>query len=252
MTLLHDLPQPVLFAHRGASAHAPENTLEAFRLAFKQGAEAIELDVKLSADGQVIVIHDSTLDRTTNGEGRVASFDLSDLRALDAGVRFSEAFRGARIPTLEEVFEILGKTGFVNIELTNYFTPNDALVEKVCELVRRHNLQNQVLFSSFFISNLKKAARLIPEVPRGLLAMAGWMGVWARSFGFMFGDYQALHTHKTNASPQQVLRAHRLRRRIHVWTANTAEEVLRFKEWGVDGIITADPQMAVRVLGRGS
>ena len=247
-----DLPQPIIFAHRGASVHAPENTLEAFQLAFQQGADGIELDVKLSADGEVVVIHDATVERTTDGHGRVASLPLASLRTLDAGSLFSVDFRQAKIPTLEEVFVSVGGKGMINVELTNYSTPHDALVEKVCALVQRHGLQKQVLFSSFLARNLRKAARLLPEVPRGLLALPGWMGAWARSFGFMFGDYQALHPHISDVYPQQVQRVHRLKRRIHVWTANAADQVQRLKEWGVDGIFTDDPQNALRALGRRS
>jgi glycerophosphoryl diester phosphodiesterase len=140
----------------------------------------------------------------------------------------------------------------INIELTNYyFTPRDGLALKVCELIKRHNNHSQILFSSYLPSNLKLAAQTLPEVPRGLLAMRGALGLWARSFGFMFGDYQALHPHISNTSREQVQRAHRLNRRVHVWTANTPAEIIQLKEWGVDGIITDDPQMAARALGRG-
>ena len=100
--------------------------------------------------------------------------------------------------------------------------------------------------------NLKITAQLLPEIPRGLLALDGWKGAWARSFGFMFGEYQALHPYITDVNLPQVQRVHRLKRRIHVWTANAAEDILRLKEWGVDGIFTDDPQAAVRALGRGA
>jgi glycerophosphoryl diester phosphodiesterase len=243
-------PSPVLFAHRGASAHAPENTLPAFELALRQGADGVELDAKLSADGQVVVIHDQTVDRTTGGRGRVRDLRLAELQALEAGSFFSEAFRGAQIPTLDEIFETIGARALINVELTNYGTPRDRLVEKVCGLIEKHGLQDRILLSSFFASNLRQAARLLPGVPRGLLALGGWMGAWARSFAFMFGDYQALHPHLTDAGAEQVERAHKLNRRIHVWTANTPEEIRRLMEWRVDGFFTDDPQMAARALGR--
>src|SRR5512132_864966 len=121
--MLESLPQPVLFAHRGASAHAPENTLAAFELALAHQADAIELDVKLTADGHVVVIHDPTVDRTTGSQGRVKDLSLAQIRALEAGSFFSEKYRGEKIPTLEEVFESLGKRIFINVELTNYNTP---------------------------------------------------------------------------------------------------------------------------------
>lgn len=245
-------PRPFLLAHRGACAHAPENTMESFQLAFEQGADGIELDAKLSADGEVVVIHDGTVDRTTNGRGRVSQLTLAELRSLEAGSFFSEKYRGAKIPTLDEVFGAFGKRGIINVELTNYYAGRDDLAEKVCALVRKHGLEARVIFSSFSAFSLKQAAAFLPRVPRGLLAFGGWLGAWARSFGFMFGDYQALHPYLTDVDLRQVQRVHRLGRRIHVWTANTEEAVLRLKEWDVDGIFSDDPQTARRALGRGA
>jgi glycerophosphoryl diester phosphodiesterase len=251
MSKLDSYPRPIILGHRGACAHAPENTLEAFQLAFEQGADGIELDAKLSADGEIVVIHDATVDRTTNGHGRVAAHSLADLRALEAGSFFSEKFRGARIPTLNEVFESFGKKGLINVELTNYYAGRDDLAEKVCSLIKRHALQDYIILSSFFGYNLKKAAMLLPDVPRGLLALDGWKGIWARSFGFMFGDYQALHPNIRDVNRQQIQRVHRLERRVHVWTVNSPEEINRLKELEADGIITDDPQAAVSALARG-
>ena len=248
-TMLETLPRPTIFAHRGASAHAPENTLAAFELALAQGAEGIELDAKLSADGHVVVIHDATVDRTTDGHGRVKDMSLADLRSLGAGLFFAEKYRGEKVPTLEEVFEALGKRIFINVELTNYNTPGDHLVESVCMLVKKFELQKRVLFSSFFASNLSKARGLLPEVPRGLLAFNGLLGAWARSFGFAFGRYQALHPNLKDVTPQQVQRVHRLERRVHVWTVNATEDMRRLFDWGVDAIFTDDPQLAVQVRG---
>ncbi|HJR79296.1 MAG TPA: glycerophosphodiester phosphodiesterase family protein [Anaerolineales bacterium] len=247
--MLETLHRPTIFAHRGASAHAPENTLAAFELALEQGADGIELDAKLSADGHAVVIHDATVDRTTGGKGHVKDMSLADLRALDAGSFFAEKYRGEKIPTLEEVFEALGKRMFINVELTNYKTPGDHLVESVCMLVKKFDLQKQVLFSSFLSSNLSKARGLLPEVPRGLLALNGLLGAWARSFDFAFGRYQALHPYLKDVSPQQIQRVHRLQRRVHVWTVNAAEDMRRLFDWGVDAIFTDDPQLAVQVRG---
>ncbi|HLO29131.1 MAG TPA: glycerophosphodiester phosphodiesterase family protein [Anaerolineales bacterium] len=245
--MLASFPQPVIFAHRGASAHAPENTLAAFELALAQDADAIELDVKLSADGHVVVIHDSSVNRTTGSRGRVKDLSLQQLRALDAGSAFSEKYKGEKIPTLEEVFEALGKRTLLNMELSNYSTPRDQLVETVCMLVKKFGLQKHVMFSSFFASNLSKARAYLPGVPRGLLAFHGLLGAWARSFGFAFGKYQALHTNLKDVTPQQVQRVHRLSRRIHVWTVNAADDMRRLFRWGVDAILTDDPQLAVQV-----
>jgi glycerophosphoryl diester phosphodiesterase len=153
--MLHTLPYPAIFAHRGASAYAPENTLSAFVMALEQGADGVELDAKLSADGQVMVIHDATVDRTTNGHGRVKDLSLADLRSLDAGGFFAEKYRGEKVPTLEEVFEALGKRMFINVELTNYNTPADHLVESVCMLVKKLACRNR----SFFLLSWRRISR---------------------------------------------------------------------------------------------
>lgn len=245
--MLESLPRPIIFAHRGACSHAPENTLAAFELALTQQADAIELDVKLSADSHVVVHHDATVDRTTNGRGQIKELTLAELRTLDAGSPFSEAFKGQRIPTLDEVFETVGKRTFINVELTNYSTPRDELVETVCMLVKKHKLQKRILFSSFFASNLSKARSYLPNVPLGLLALPGLLGTWARSFGFAFGKFDALHPALRDMTQQQVARVHRLNRRVHVWTVNDEKDMSRLFGWGVDAIFTDDPQLAVRV-----
>jgi glycerophosphoryl diester phosphodiesterase len=177
----------------------------------------------------------------------VKDLTLAQLRSLNAGSFFSEKFRGEKIPTLEEVFETVGKRTFINVELKNYSTSHDQLVETVCMLVKKFNIQKHVMFSSFFASNLSKARLYLPDVPRGLLALNGWLGAWARSFGFMFGKYQILEPYLIDVTPQQVQRVHRLQRRLHVWTVNRAEDMRRLFRWGVDAIFTDDPQLAVQV-----
>lgn len=245
---MHDWPRPLILAHRGASAHAPENTLSAFELALAQEAHGVELDAKLSADGEVVVIHDATVDRTTDGTGRVSQLTLAALRELDAGSFFSEKFSGEKIPTLAEVFEAIGDRALINVELTNYTTPRDGLVDKVCALVKRFGVEKRILFSSFLPSNLKRTRSLLPDTPRGLLALGGWVGWWARSFGFNFGDYQALHPHVDDTTPQQIARVHRLKRRIHVYTVNAAADIRRLINWDVDGIITDNPMLAKEII----
>lgn len=246
--MLQHFLHPIILAHRGDLAHAPENTIPSFSQAIQKGADGVELDAKLTADGHVIVFHDTTVDRTTNGKGKVASFSLDEIRKLDAGSWFDSQFANTKVPLLEEVFETVGKDKLINIELTNYSTSKDGLTKKVCELITKHNNHKQIIFSSFFASNLKIAEQILPEIPRGLLAMPGLVGLWARSFGFMFGEYQALHAHISDVTKEQVNRVHRLKRRVHVWTANTPAELNQLKTFGVDGIFTDDPAEAVRVL----
>lgn len=241
-------PSPLILCHRGAKNYAPENTLPAFKKALELGADGFELDTQLTSDGHVVVYHDPSLDRLTGAHGTLSSHPLSELRELDAGIHFSEEFRGEKIPTLDEVFESTRKGAIINIEIKNFSTPFDNLAEKVCEVVRRHAMQKQVIFSSFIPWNLRKTARLLPEVPRGLITIKGRWGTWGRSFGFSFGNYDALHPNLEDVTAQQVQRVHKLKRRINVWVVNSDADLRRMHSWGVDGIMTDDPQLAIQVI----
>lgn len=243
-----DLPKPAIFAHRGASAYAPENTLSAFELALRQGADGIELDAKLSADGQVVVIHDQTVDRTTGAHGRVDQLSLAQLKALDAGSSFSPQFQGERIPTLEEVFATLGKRLLINVELTNYRSATDALVPKVAELVRRHGLQDWVLFSSFHPLNLLRARRLLPSVPAGFLLLPGKAAALIYKVLGRWLSPKFVHPYFADVDPAYLAAQRRLGRGVNVWTVNQAEDMRRLFDLGVDGIFTDDPPLAQKVL----
>jgi len=244
--MLSSFPIPAIFAHRGDSAHAPENTIAAFELAAERGADAIELDAKLTADGEIVVIHDATADRTTDGSGKIAEMPLRALRELDAGLWFGAEFRGERIPTLAEVFEAVGDRLRINVELTNYAAPLDPLPYKAAELVRRHGLEGRVLFSSFNPIALRRAHKRLPAIPLGLLALPGLAGRWARSFlGARVVPYHALHPQIRDATPALIEREHTKGRRIHVWTVNNPDDIQQLFQWGVDGIFTDDPARAV-------
>jgi len=241
--LIKHFPTPIFFAHRGASAFAPENTLAAFQLAVKQGAPAIEFDVKLTADRQVIIIHDQTLNRTTNGSGPVAKQPLAALRELDAGAWYSADFRGEKIPTLAEVFEAVGNKLLINIELTNYATPFDGLTHEVAALVKKHHLEEHVIFSSFFPGNLYTAGQLLPAVPRGQLILEANSGWWQRIAANLMKP-EAEHPYLTDITIESVNRAHAQGRRIHAWTVNDPAEMRRLRSLGVDGIFTDNPLLA--------
>jgi glycerophosphoryl diester phosphodiesterase len=250
--MLPTLSHPIIFAHRGASAHAPENTLASFRLAADQGAPAIELDVKLTADGEIVVLHDPTLDRTTDGHGLLVEHSLAQVRELDAGSSFSAEFKGERIPTLGEVFEEVGRRVYINVELTNYSTSHDDLVPRVVELVRKHGMQDRVIFSSFLPQNLSKARKLLPEVKLGQLALEGLSGWVFRSvIGNLF-PHEAVHPYYTDVNQALVKRVHRQNRLVNVWTVDDPQEMKRLFGLGVDGIFTDDPALALKTLAESS
>ena len=243
-----DLPRPTIFAHRGASAHAPENTLAAFELAIRQGALAMELDATLCSGGQVVVIHDDTVKRTTGAPGVVRKMPLAAIRELDAGSWFAPAFKGEKIPTLAEVFETVGKRIFINVEIKNYASPLDDLPDHLASLVVKHGMVNRVLFSSFNPVALLRVGRLLPQVPRGLLVFRGKQGAWGRGWlGFRF-PCQALHPEASDVTASLVSRTHQANRRLHVYTVNQVDEMTRLFALGVDGIFTDDPPLAQQVL----
>jgi glycerophosphoryl diester phosphodiesterase len=242
------IPQPAIFAHRGASAYAPENTLAAFELAIQQKADAIELDAKLTADGQVVVIHDQTVDRTTNGSGRVGEMTLAQLRHLEAGSHFAPVFHNERIPTLEEVFEAVGEKTFINVELTNYASMADSLPEKVADLVRRHHLAQRVMFSSFNPLALLRVRRILPAPPIGLLAQPGKPGAWARSWIGRIIGYNSLNPELSDVDWRLVESAHQHGKRVLVYKVNQAEDIRQIFQLQADGIFTDDPILARQIL----
>jgi len=244
----HELKRPVIFAHRGSSAHAPENTLAAFKLAVQQQAMAIELDVKLTADGQVVVIHDDTVDRTTNGTGWVNSLTLTELKQLEAGSKFDPEYQSERIPTLAQVFESVGNQIFIDVELKNYTSPTNDLPDKVISLVKEYNLESSVMLSSFNMIALIRARALMPEIPLGLIAIKGLAGITLRSKLVRFDPLLAFHPHYLDVSPQLIQATHQAGARIHTYTVNQPDLMRQLFISGVDGIFTDDPVVAQRVL----
>jgi glycerophosphoryl diester phosphodiesterase len=243
-----DLKRPAIFAHRGSSAYAPENTLASFKLAVEQHADAIELDATLTADGQVVVIHDDTLERTTNGTGHVKSLDLSALKSLDAGSKFDPVYQSERIPTLAEVFEAVGQQILINVELKNYSSPIDDLPDRVITLVKKYALQSSVMLSSFNIIALIRARSLLPEITLGLITVPGLANLTLRSRLVRLGPLFALHPNYQDVTPALVNAAHRLKTRVHAFTVNHPEDMRKLFNDGVDGFFTADPLMAQKVF----
>ncbi|MFD1676278.1 glycerophosphodiester phosphodiesterase [Alicyclobacillus fodiniaquatilis] len=158
------IAKPIVGAHRGASQTAPENTLAAFRQAIALGATALELDVQLSADGHVVVIHDAMLNRTTNGHGLVRDHTLEELRALDAGSWFSPAFAHEQIPLFEEVLDLAKGTCLLHVELKHGPIVYPELEARVIEQVKAHGMQDQALLMSFDHVAIARAKGLAPEI----------------------------------------------------------------------------------------
>lgn len=226
-----------IIAHRGASAQAPENTMAAFQLALDLQADGIELDVMLTADQQVVVIHDEEVDRTTNGSGRVADMTLEEIRQLDAG-------QGEKVPTLSEVLDRFGGKFLINIELKNYTSIFDALPVEVSKLIKSHDLVEDVLISSFNPFNMPRVRRRIPDVRLGLITQPQQAQRWI----WRFIEYNALHPHFDDVDAMLVSALHARNRQVNVWTVDDPKEVERLVNLEVDGIITNDPKKVQEVL----
>ena len=163
----------MIIAHRGDLETAPENTLPAFRRALAGGADGVELDVRLTRDGQLVVFHDRSLDRTSNGTGPVDHYTLAEVRSLDVGSWFSPAFKGESAPTLDEVFEVLPKDYLINVEMKVIIKGMKLIADRVAEIIRRHQRQKSCLVASFNPVALFHLRRLEPRIARGY--------IWSRS-----------------------------------------------------------------------
>ena len=161
--------ETLIFGHRGASADAPMNTLAAFELARQDGADGIELDVHASRDGNLVVIHDDTVDATTDGSGFVHQKTLAELKALDAGSAFGAAFQGERIPTLDEVFAEFGADLLINVEIKATLRRAPYIDRMIADQVRKHGLRDRVILSSFDPTTLRRAKEMMPMTLAGFL-----------------------------------------------------------------------------------
>jgi glycerophosphoryl diester phosphodiesterase len=243
--------RPLNIAHRGASQVAPENTLAALRAAREMGADGVELDVSLSADGEVVVIHDDTVDRTTDGQGLVRHLWLDSLKSLDAGSWFGPRFAGERIPTLREVLEWAQDGTLLNIELKGISPRPDGLEHKVIRLAREHRLQGRVMLSSFNPFALRRAKTFDPDIETGLLYSPDLPLFLRRAWLRPFCRPDALHAHHTLVSEAYMGWARERGYRVNVWTVDDAQDMAGLVSQGVDMIITNRPDVLASVVERG-
>lgn len=225
------------FAHRGASAYAPENTLPAFELAAGMGADGIEFDVQITADRKLIIHHDLALGRTENATGKLRDWRFADLRALDVGAWFDIRFAGTPMPTPEEVVEAVGSRLLLNFELVSGTLRLEGVESLAVELFQRMNLFDRAMISSFNPLVLWAVRRMEPRIALGGLWAAnspwhlrsGWWRSWV--------GVDALHPQHVLVTPEFVARAHAHGQRVHVWTLNDPADIARMRAAGVDMIM---------------
>ncbi len=239
---------PQIFAHRGAKAVAPENTLPAFQKALDMGVDGIELDVQASADGQLVVIHDFTVDHTTNGRGKVAEMTFADLAKLDAGSHFGPEFAGTPIPTLDDVFDLVGDRCQVNIEIKSQAWDGGREVEMVVNLIRRRALHDSVIVSSFNPISLLAMRWHDPKIALGLLYFQEMPVFLRRAWMGPLIAPEALHPHFSLIDAEYVRAAHGAGQFVNTWTVNSIDEARRLADLDVDVIMSDVPDQLMQAL----
>ena len=237
-------PRLLAIAHRGASSYAPENTFAAFDLALRMGATHIELDVHATSDGQVVVIHDDTVDRTTNGHGPVASQTLAELTALDAGSWFDGRFAGERIPTFAAVLERYKGRAHVHTEIKGR---SDGLTERTVNLVRGHGMADHVTITSFQRARIEETRRYAPELPTGWLVgeVTDAIVTDARTMGLT-----QLCPRANTVTPELARRLQAEGFVVRAWGVGTEELMRQVVEAGADGMTVNFPDKLIAYLGR--
>lgn len=230
-----------IIAHRGASTYAPENTIAAFKKAIEQGADAIELDVRLSKDNIPVICHDATINRTSNGKGYIHNLTLKEVKKHDFGSYFHKKYKNETIPTLEEVLQFIGNTPIIlHIELKNGPIIPENLEQKVLEVVYRHNFQGRVVYSSFDHLSLKRLAMLDPQAKIGLLFHMNLIHLfdYISNTGI---NIHSIHPNHFYVDKEMIHQARNRNVEVNIYTVNNLKIALEYKKMGVDGLITNDP-----------
>jgi glycerophosphoryl diester phosphodiesterase len=257
-----NLVKPAVIAHQGGDDLFPGNTMYAFEQAVALGVDVLEMDLHITKDGALVLIHDETVDRTTDGSGIVEEMTLAEIKTFDAGYDWTRddgqtyPYRGMgiTIPTLDEVF-----TAFPNYHYTiEIKRPGMPMVEPFCAKIREYGMENKVLVASFFDDVLQAFRQECPEIATSsarqettifVIASKAWLGF------FISPHYHSLQVPTENSgilimTEQFVRAAHARNLRVEPWTINDTETMRRYIDWGVDGIITDRPDLMLELLGR--
>lgn len=235
-----------IYGHRGASAYAPENTMAAFKKAVELGADGIELDIHLTKDGEIIIIHDEKVDRTTDCEGMVRSFTLEELQKLDAGSWFDEKFKDEKIPTLKEVLELIKNTSLIlNIEIKVGYRLYPHIEEKLIALLKEYNMLDRCIISSFDHYSLVKIKELDPNIKTGVLYMSSLYKPWNYA---KIIKADALHPHYLTVTKELIQGTFMNNLPINTYTVNDDKTLRNLAEAKITGIITNYPDKAKRII----
>lgn len=252
---------PILvIAHRGERGHAPENTMVAFQRAADLDVDILETDIHRTADGVIVAFHDDTLERTTNGIGRIQEYTFADLQELDAGYNWTAdggqtypyRGQGITIPSMAELFETFPNFR-INVDIKQ---ESPSIVDDFAKLIRHHGREQTTCVGSFSDQNLSDFRRAIPAVPtaagysetkRAVIMDTLWLGRFYRSGADAFQIPESSEGRQV-VTPSFIKMAHRQGIEVHVWTVNETADMKRLLSWGVDGIITDYPQRLLNLF----
>jgi len=236
-----------IIAHRGASGYAPENTIAAFKKAIEMKADGIELDVHLTKDGRLAVVHDEKLGRTSNGKGLIMDYTFEELRMLDFGSWYSPEYENERIPALEEVMELTeGWHGILNIEIKA--VPRlfkNGIEDNVISIIKNYNRESNVIVSSFNHDILARIKNKAPEIKVGILYSHVLASPW--KYAVDIGAY-AIHPEFKTVTAETVACCHKYNIAVNCWTVNNPDDIKLMASMNVDNIITNYPDIARNLL----
>jgi glycerophosphoryl diester phosphodiesterase len=240
--------KPMVIGHRGAAGEAPENTLASFQMAILQGAGGIELDVHLSKDGDIVVCHDATIDRTTNGSGVIHALTTSEIKRHDAGSWFSKGFRDQRIPLLGEVFDLVPESVLINVEIKHSY--GGEMEFRVLDFLSQRGRLKNVVISSFDHKSIRRIKQLEPEAQVGLLYAANLINHAEYAQKFDIPIY-SLHPHFQSIEKLDVDDAILAGFAVYPYTVNHTKDLRKMIAYGVTGIITDFPARLAQLVKGG-
>jgi len=250
------MSNPLIIAHRGASGLAPENTLAAFDKAIEIGVDRIEMDLRQTIDGEVVVIHDKTIMRTTNGWGSIRKLSLNRLKRYSAGSWFHHEFSKERVPTFREVLELVnGKTTLL-LEIKNGSPYHHGIERNIINLVNEYKANDWCIVQSFndkVLKNFRELPQLSSDIQKlfhAFIPVAPFYGgskfSYKRLRRYNFADEVNINYKYVN--PRVVRKVHQMGKKVNIWTVNDRQDMKKYVEMGVDGIITDYPDRLKQLL----
>ncbi len=248
--------KPLIIAHRGASGLAPENTLPAFEKALEIGVDRIEMDLRQTIDGEVVVIHDKTIMRTTNGWGSVRKLSLNRIKRYSAGAWFHHSFSEVKVPTFREVLELVQGRATLLLEIKNGSPYHHGIESNILKLINEFEAHDWCIVQSFndrVLSNFRKSPKLQSDVQKlfeAFIPVAPFYGGSRFSYKRVktYDFAEEININYRYVNPRVVRKVHQLGKKVNVWTVNQEVNLKKYTDMGVDGIITDFPDVLKRII----